>query len=73
MNANTIKKYTLINIRISTILISVCYIYTIVNDAGIYSNLSSIIIYTVPILLIFIILNLLTLVFTIIKTKKTNK
>jgi len=73
MNANTIKKYTLINIRISTILILVCYIYTIVNDAGIYSNLSSIIIYIVPILLVFIILNLLTLVFTIIKTKKTNK
>ena len=73
MNSNKIKKYTLINIRISTIIILVCYVYTLVNDSGIYSELSSVIIYIVPALLIFIILNLLTLVFTIIKTKKSNK
>ena len=73
MNTNAIKKYTHINIRISTILILACYIYTLVNDAGIYSKLSGIILYIVPTLIIFIILNLLTLVFSIMKEKTSKK
>ena len=73
MNLVKIKNFTLINIRLSTIAILICYFYLIATDFDIYSPIASLIIYIVPMLLVFILINLIFLIVTIIKNKKTNK
>lgn len=69
MNTDKIKKYTLINIRVSTIVILVCYIYSISNGSGIYSPFSKYIVYIVPVSLLVIAVNFVILVLTIVKNK----
>lgn len=70
MKVDKIKKYTLINIRISTIVILACYIYSIANGSGVYSPFAALIVFIVQVALLVIVVNLLLLIVTIVKNKK---
>lgn len=70
MKADKIKKYTLINIRVSTIVILACYVYSIANGSGVYSPFAALIVFIVQVSLVVIVINLLLLIATIIKNKK---
>jgi len=66
---NKIKCYTLINIRVSTIILAACYVHTMRNGSWIYSELSTEIIFFVFLSLIVIIVSIILLLAVIIKNK----
>ena len=72
MNIKNIRKYSLMNIRISTFVILACYIYTIANGEGVYSDLSVPVLFIVLLSLFVIVISMVLLVTLFIINKKNK-